>query len=49
VFEVLGDLNSQTVKEVRTGPVITGVRDDFRKLQYYAYPDCRSCDWVRRR
>jgi hypothetical protein len=47
--QVLGDLNSQTVKEVWTGPVLTGVRDDFRKLQYDAYPVCRSCDWVRRR
>jgi MoaA/NifB/PqqE/SkfB family radical SAM enzyme len=47
--QVLGDLNSQTVKEVWTGPVLTGLRDDFKKLQYDAYPVCRSCDWVRRR
>jgi hypothetical protein len=47
--QVLGDLNSQTVKEVWTGPALTDVRDDFRKLQYDAYPVCRSCDWVRRR
>jgi MoaA/NifB/PqqE/SkfB family radical SAM enzyme len=47
--QVLGDLNSQTVKEVWTGPVLTGVRDDFRKFQYDAYPVCRSCDWVCRR
>jgi MoaA/NifB/PqqE/SkfB family radical SAM enzyme len=47
--QVLGDLNSQTVKEVWTGPVLSGVRDDFRKFRYDAYPVCRSCDWVRRR
>jgi MoaA/NifB/PqqE/SkfB family radical SAM enzyme len=47
--QVLGDLNSQTVKEVWLGPVLTGVRDDFRKLRYDAYPVCQSCDWVLRR
>jgi hypothetical protein len=47
--QVLGDLNSQTVKEVWMGPVLTGVRDDFRKLRYDAYPVCRTCDWVLRR
>jgi Iron-sulfur cluster-binding domain/Radical SAM superfamily len=47
--QVVGDLNTQTVREVWTGPVLTGVRDDFRKFQYDAYPVCRSCDWVRRR
>jgi hypothetical protein len=47
--QVLGDLNSQTIQEVWTGPVLTGVRDDFRKFHYDAYPVCRCCDWVRRR
>jgi hypothetical protein len=47
-LQVLGDLNSQTVAEVWTGKVLTGVRNDFRKLEYDAYPVCRSCDWVRR-
>jgi MoaA/NifB/PqqE/SkfB family radical SAM enzyme len=47
--QVLGDLNSQTVKEVWLGSVLTGVRDDFRKLRYDAYPVCQSCDWVLRR
>ena len=47
--QVLGDLNTHTVEEVWTGPVLTRVRDDFRKLQYDAYPVCRTCDWVRRR
>jgi MoaA/NifB/PqqE/SkfB family radical SAM enzyme len=47
--QVLGDLNSQTVKEVWMGPVLTGVRDDFKKLRYDAYPVCQSCDWVLRR
>ena len=48
-LQVLGNLNSQTVEEVWTGPVLSGVRDDFRKLRYDNYPVCRSCDWVRRR
>jgi hypothetical protein len=48
-IQVLGDLNSQTVKEVWLSPVLTGVRDDFRKLRYDAYPVCQSCDWVLRR
>lgn len=47
--QVLGDLNFQTVQEVWTGPALTGVRKDFRRLHYDAYPVCRSCDWVRRR
>ena len=47
--QVLGDLNAQTVKEVWTGPVLTGLRDDFRKFRYEAYPVCQSCDWVFRR
>jgi hypothetical protein len=47
--QVLGDLNSQTVREVWTGQALTGVRNDFRRLRYDAYPVCRSCDWVRRR
>ena len=47
--QVIGDCNTQTVQEVWTGPVLTGVRNDFRKLRYDAYPTCRSCDWVRRR
>jgi MoaA/NifB/PqqE/SkfB family radical SAM enzyme len=48
-LQVLGNLNSQTVEEVWTGAVLKGVRDDFGKLRYDAYPVCRSCDWVRRR
>jgi MoaA/NifB/PqqE/SkfB family radical SAM enzyme len=47
--QVLGDLNSQTIKEVWTGPVLNRVRDDFRKFRYDDYSVCRSCDWVRRR
>jgi hypothetical protein len=48
-MQVLGDLDSQTVEEVWTGPVLNGVRDDFGKLRYGAFPVCRSCDRVRRR
>jgi hypothetical protein len=47
--QALGDLNAQTVQEVWTGPVLTGVRDDFSKFRYEAYPVCQSCDWVCRR
>ena len=47
--QVLGDLNSQTVQEVWNGPVLSGARDNFRKLDYSNYPVCLSCDWVRRR
>lgn len=47
--QVLGDLNSQSVQEVWNGPVLSGVRNNFRKLDYSKYPVCLSCDWVRRR
>ena len=47
--QVLGDLNSQSVQDVWNGPVLAGVRSDFRKLDYSKYPVCLSCDWVRRR
>jgi Iron-sulfur cluster-binding domain/Radical SAM superfamily len=47
--QVLGDLNSQSVQDVWNGPVLSGVRSDFGKLDYGKYPVCLSCDWVRRR
>jgi hypothetical protein len=47
--QVLGDLNSQSVQEVWNGPVLSGVRESFGKLDYRGYPVCLSCDWVRRR
>ncbi|MHB8067040.1 MAG: radical SAM/SPASM domain-containing protein [Desulfobaccales bacterium] len=47
--QVLGDLKSQSVQEVWNGPVLSGVRNNFRKLDYSKYPVCLSCDWVRRR
>jgi len=47
--QALGDLNSQSVQEVWNGPVLLGVRNNFRKLDYGEYPVCLSCDWVRRR
>ena len=47
--QVLGDLNAQSVEEVGNGPVLSGVRNNFRKLDYSKYPVCLSCDWVRRR
>lgn len=47
--QVLGDLNSQSVQEVWNGPVLSEVRNNFRKLDYSKYPVCLSCDWVRRR
>lgn len=47
--QVLGDLNAQSIQEVWNGPVLSGARDNFRKLDYSNYPVCLSCDWVRRR
>lgn len=47
--QVLGDLNSQSVQDVWNGPVLSGVRENFGKLDYSHYPVCLSCDWVRRR
>ena len=47
--QVLGDLNLQSVQEVWNGPVLSRVRDNFRKLDYSEYPVCLSCDWVCRR
>jgi MoaA/NifB/PqqE/SkfB family radical SAM enzyme len=47
--QVLGDLNSQSIQEVWNGPVLSGVRDNFRKFDYSKYPVCLSCDWVHRR
>jgi hypothetical protein len=47
--QVLGDLNSRSVQEVWNGPVLSGVRNNFGKLDYSKYPVCLSCDWVRRR
>jgi hypothetical protein len=32
--QVLGDLGSQSVQEVWNGPVLSGVRNNFRKLDY---------------
>jgi MoaA/NifB/PqqE/SkfB family radical SAM enzyme len=47
--QVLGDLNTQSVKEVWNGPVLAEVRNSFGKLDYSKFPVCLSCDWVRRR
>ena len=47
--QVLGDLNSQSIQEVWNGPVLSGLRNNFRKFDYSKYPVCLSCDWVRRR
>lgn len=47
--QVLGDLNAQSIQEVWNGPVLSGARDNFRKLDDSNYPVCLSCDWVRRR
>jgi MoaA/NifB/PqqE/SkfB family radical SAM enzyme len=47
--QVLGDLTSQSIQEMWNGPVLSGVRDNFRKFDYSQYPVCLSCDWVHRR
>jgi MoaA/NifB/PqqE/SkfB family radical SAM enzyme len=44
----VGDLNSQSIKEIWNGPVLSAIRKNFGKLDYSGFPTCRSCDWVRR-
>jgi pyruvate-formate lyase-activating enzyme len=45
----VGDLNSQTVKEIWNGPELSAIRSDFGKMDYSGYPTCLCCDWVCRR
>ena len=45
----VGDLNSQSVKDIWNGPVLSAIRRNFGKLDYSGYPTCLSCDWVHRR
>ena len=45
----VGDLNTQSVADVWTGPALSAVRKSFGKLDYSGFPTCLSCDWVRRR
>jgi hypothetical protein len=47
--QVLGDLNSQTVKEIWNGPVLSSTRRKIGKLEYSGFPTCMYCDWVHRR
>jgi radical SAM protein with 4Fe4S-binding SPASM domain len=47
--QVLGDLNSQTVKEIWNGPVLSSVRKKIGKREYSEFPTCMDCDWVHRR
>jgi hypothetical protein len=44
----VGDLNAQTVMEIWNGPVLSSIRNNFRKLDYGGFPACLCCDWVRR-
>lgn len=45
----VGDLNSQTVAEIWNGPVMSGIRKNFGRLDYSGFPVCQCCDWVHRR
>lgn len=45
----VGDLNTQSVREIWNGPVLSAIRTNFGKLDYSGFPTCQSCDWVRRR
>lgn len=45
----LGDVNSQSVKEIWNGPVLSSIRQNFGKLDYRGFPTCLCCDWVVRR
>jgi hypothetical protein len=45
----LGDLNCQSIEEIWNGPVLSGIRRNFGKLDYSGFPTCLNCDWVHRR
>jgi hypothetical protein len=45
----VGDLNVQSVAEIWNGPVVSGIRKNFGKLDYSGFPVCQRCDWVHRR
>ena len=45
----VGDLNVQSVTEIWNGPVLSGIRKNFGKLDYSGFPTCQRCDWVHRR
>jgi hypothetical protein len=45
----VGDLALNSVKEIWNGPVLSGIRKNFGKLDYGGFPVCRCCDWVHRR
>ena len=44
----VGDLNVQSVAEIWNGPVVSGIRKNFGKLDYGGFPVCQRCDWVHR-
>jgi MoaA/NifB/PqqE/SkfB family radical SAM enzyme len=45
----VGDVNVQSVREIWNGPVLSGIRKNFGKLDYSGFPTCLRCDWVHRR
>jgi hypothetical protein len=45
----VGDLKTQSVREIWNGPVLSAIRKTFGKLDYSGFPTCQNCDWVRRR
>jgi MoaA/NifB/PqqE/SkfB family radical SAM enzyme len=45
----IGDVNNQSLMEIWNGPVLSGIRKQFGKLDYSGFPTCLCCDWVHRR
>ena len=45
----VGDVNSQSIREIWNGPVLSTIRKNFGKLDYSGFPTCQCCDWVHRR
>ena len=46
--QAIGDLNSQSVKEIWNGPALSAIRRKFGHLDYSGFPACLCCDWLRR-
>ncbi|WP_306549736.1 radical SAM/SPASM domain-containing protein [Desulfobulbus sp.] len=45
----VGDVNTQSIREIWNGPVLSTIRKNFGKLDYSGFPTCQLCDWVHRR
>ncbi|MBI4681158.1 MAG: SPASM domain-containing protein, partial [Nitrospirae bacterium] len=45
--QVVGDVNSNSIKEIWNGEQYRKARDNFQKLSYSDYPICMKCDRIR--